>query len=140
MRELEVTFLAGPGGMEVVLEADGTGGFLSSGHDVVNRHVVSHEGAGRRDWDAVVDAWIRQVLAGHGHHGALAPHGHPDAHHLHHRHDDHDGHRSGPGAGTALAAGAAGLTVGVAGGLVAAEVVDEVGDFFEGEDGGDDEA
>ncbi|WP_267887381.1 hypothetical protein [Streptomyces viridochromogenes] len=31
-------------------------------------------------------------------------------------------------------AGAAGLAVGAAGGTVAAEVVDEVGDFFEGEE------
>ncbi len=32
------------------------------------------------------------------------------------------------------AAGAAGLAVGVVGGMVAAEVIDEVGDFFEGDD------
>ena len=36
-------------------------------------------------------------------------------------------HRSGPGMGTVVAAGAAGLAVGVVGGMVAAEVVDEVG-------------
>ncbi|CAL9352468.1 hypothetical protein SUDANB58_00492 [Streptomyces sp. enrichment culture] len=137
MRELEVTFLANPGGMEVVLEADKPGGFFSSGHDVVNRHVVSHEGADQRDWTTVVDAWIRQMLASHGHHSAPAPYGHADvhsAHHSHGHHDGHGGHRSGPGMGTAVAAGAAGLAVGVAGGLVAAEVVDEVGDFFEGDD------
>ncbi|MFJ8187615.1 hypothetical protein [Streptomyces sp. NPDC096105] len=33
---------------------------------------------------------------------------------------------------TAVAAGAAGLAVGVVGGMVAAEAVDEIGDFFEG--------
>lgn len=38
----------------------------------------------------------------------------------------------GPGMGTAVAAGAAGLAVGVVGGMVAAEAVDEIGDFFEG--------
>jgi sporulation-control protein len=143
MRELEVTFLANPGGMEVVLEADKPGGFFSSGHDVVNRHVISHEGADQRDWNTVVDAWIRQMLASHGHHSTPAPYGHADphgAHYSHGHHDDHGGHRSGPGMGTAIAAGAAGLAVGVAGGLVAAEVVDEVGDFFEGDDEGDDEA
>jgi sporulation-control protein len=36
--------------------------------------------------------------------------------------------------GRELIAGAAGLAVGVVGGMVAAEVVDEVGDFFEGEE------
>ncbi|MFF8553679.1 sporulation protein [Streptomyces sp. NPDC015501] len=140
MRELEVTFLAGPGGMEVVLEADKPGGFFSSGHDVVNRHVVSHDGADQRDWNTVLDAWIRQMVAGHGHHSVPAPYGHADAHYAHSHHDGQGGHRSGPGMGTAIAAGAAGLAVGVAGGLVAAEVVDEVGDFFEGDDEGDEEA
>ncbi|CAL9623068.1 hypothetical protein SUDANB6_05907 [Streptomyces sp. enrichment culture] len=137
MRELEVTFLANPGGMEVVLEADKPVGFFSSGHDAVNRHVVSHDGAAQRDWSTVVDAWLRQLLAGHGHHSVPAPYGHADAygaHHSHGHHDDHGGHRSGPGMGTAVAAGAAGLAVGVAGGFVAAEVVDEAGDFFEGDD------
>ncbi|MFF9149470.1 sporulation protein [Streptomyces sp. NPDC014861] len=133
MRELEVTFLAGPGGMEVVLEADRPGGFLSSGRDVLNRHVVSHDDVAQRDWNAVVDAWIRELPAAQGHHGVSAPHGHADAHGGHHFHGDHDAHRSGPGVGTAVAAGAAGLAVG----FVAAEVVDEVGDFFEDE--GDDE-
>ncbi|GAB3959522.1 sporulation protein [Streptomyces sparsus] len=138
MRELEVTFLTSPGGMEVVLEADKPGGFLSSGHDAVNRHVVSHDDAAQRDWTTVVDAWIRSMVAGHGDHHAPDPYGH-DTHHSHDHHSDHDGHRSGPGMGTAVAAGAAGLAVGVAGGLVAAEVVDEVGDFFEGDDEGEDE-
>ncbi|GAA3487842.1 sporulation protein [Streptomyces cremeus] len=140
MRELEVTFLAHPGGMEVVLEADKPGGFFSSGRDVVNRHVVSHDGADQRDWNTVVDAWLRQMVASHGHHSAPAPYGHADPHGAHYSHDGHGGHRSGPGMGTAVAAGAAGLAVGVAGGLVAAEVVDEVGDFFEGDDESDDEA
>ncbi|MFJ3505054.1 sporulation protein [Streptomyces sp. NPDC090135] len=140
MQELEVTFLANPEGMEVVLEADKPGGFFASGHDVVNRHVVSHGGADQRDWNTVVDAWIRQMVASHGHHSVPAPYVHTDAHYAHGHHDDHGGHRSGPSTGTAIAAGAAGLAVGVAGGLVAAEVVDEVGDFFEGDDEGDEEA
>ncbi|MFH8616104.1 sporulation protein [Streptomyces sp. NPDC017979] len=147
MRELEVTFLANPGGMEVVLEADKPGGFFSAGHDAINRHVVSHDGVPHRDWKEVVDAWLRQLIATHGHHTVPAPyehgapyasHGH-DGHHSHGSHGAHDGHhgghqRSGPSTGTVVAAGAAGLAVGVAGGLVAAEVVDEVGDFMEGDE------
>lgn len=138
-RELEVTFLANPGGMEVVLEADKPGGFFTSGHDAVNRHVVSHDGVSHRDWNTAVDAWIRQLIAGHGHHSVPAPHGHSDPHGGHYGYGDHHGgHRSGPGMGTAIAAGAAGLAVGVAGGMVAAEVVDEVVDDFEGDEGGED--
>ncbi|MGW3251610.1 sporulation protein [Streptomyces fungicidicus] len=125
VNEVEVTFLAGPGGMEVVLEADRRGGFFSGGHDALTRFTVGHHDS--RDWTAEVDGWMRALVehrAAHGGHGA--PYGH---------HDHHGGHHgSGPGIGTAVAAGAAGLAVGVVGGMVTAEVVDEIGDFFEGEE------
>ncbi|MFJ7103867.1 sporulation protein [Streptomyces albogriseolus] len=128
--EIEVTFLADPGGVEVVLEADKRGGLFSGGHDTLTRFTVSHHDS--RDWNAEVDGWVRQLIeqrAAAGHHGA------PYAGFGHHDHDGHGGHhRSGPGMGTAVAAGAAGLAVGVAGGMVAAEVVDEIGDFFEGDE------
>ncbi|MGW9246134.1 sporulation protein [Streptomyces badius] len=144
MREIEVTFLANPGGMEVVLEADKPGGLFSSGHDAVNRFTVSHQGIEQRDWNAEVDGWVRQLAAGHGVHGTHGTHsphdyghGHGHGHgHGEHHHDDRH-HRSGPGMGTVVAAGAAGLAVGVVGGMVAAEVVDEVGDFFEGDEEGE---
>ncbi|SEC93193.1 sporulation protein [Streptomyces sp. PAN_FS17] len=132
VNEIEVTFLAGPAGMEVVLEADKRGGPFSSGHDAPSRFTVGHHDS--RDWNAEVEGWIERLVehrASHGSHAAYG-HGHED-HHGDHGHR-HDGHRSGPGAGTAVAAGAAGLAVGVVGGMVAAEVVDEVGDFFEGEE------
>lgn len=132
VNEIEVTFLAGPAGMEVVLEADKRGGPFSSGHDALTRLTVGHHDS--RDWNTEVEGWIERLVeqrASHGSHAAYG-HGHDD-HHGHHGHH-HDGHRSGPGVGTAVAAGAAGLAVGVVGGMVAAEVVDEVGDFFEGEE------
>ncbi|WND34985.1 sporulation protein [Streptomyces sp. BB1-1-1] len=140
VNEIELTFLAGPGGLEVVLEADKRGGLLSPGHDALTRFTVGHHE--ERDWNASVDGWIRQLIehrttyghqAAYGHGAPYADHGHGG----HHAHDDrhHEGHhRSGPGMGTAVAAGAAGLAVGVVGGMVAAEVVDEVGDFFEGDE------
>ncbi|MFD5497720.1 sporulation protein [Streptomyces sp. NPDC001812] len=138
VNEIEVTFLAGPGGMEVVLEADKRGGFFSSGHDAVHRFTVSHDGVGHQDWNAVVDDWVRRLVEHRASYGAHAGHGH-GGHHVHDGHH-HDGHRSGPGMGTVVAAGAAGLAVGVVGGMVAAEVVDEIGDFFEGdEDEGDED-
>ncbi|MGY0067407.1 sporulation protein [Streptomyces sp. QTS137] len=162
VNEIEVTFLANPGGVEVVLEADKRGGFLSGGHDAVTRFTVSHHGVEQVDWSAEVDGWIRRLVEhrasygahgsyGHGasHHGS--PYGHgdhyghgdpyashgPHAHKGDHGHGDGHGGGSGPGMGTVIAAGAAGLAVGVVGGMVAAEVVDEVGDFFEGDDEGD---
>nr|WP_107904657.1 sporulation protein [Streptomyces chartreusis] len=129
VNEIEVTFLAGPAGMEVVLEADKRGGLFSAGHDALTRFTVGHHDS--RDWNAEVEGWIERLMEHRAPHGSHAAYGH--GHDDHHGHR-HDGDRSGPGVGTAVAAGAAGLAVGVVGGMVAAEAVDEVGDFFEGEE------
>ncbi|MFS8198207.1 sporulation protein [Streptomyces sp. CWNU-52B] len=145
VNEIELTFLATPGGAEVILEADKRGGLFSSGQDALTRFIVSHDGVEHQDWNTVVDGWIRQLVerrTAHDPHTAYShgePYGH--GHGDHHGHDEHhhDGHRSGPGMGTVVAAGAAGLAVGVVGGMVAAEVVDEVGDFFEGDEEGEEE-
>ncbi|WP_030544950.1 sporulation protein [Streptomyces albus] len=144
VNEIEVTFLAGPAGVEVVLEADKRGGLFSGGHDALSRHTVGHEEAASRDWAAEVDAWVRQLVEHRAAYGspAPAPYGQVDPYgggagfkdDHHHGGHHHGGHGSGPGTGTAIAAGAAGLAVGVAGGLVAAEIVDEIGDAFEGEE------
>ncbi|MGW6058082.1 sporulation protein [Streptomyces sp. NPDC055189] len=143
VNEIEVTFLATPGGMEVILEADKRGGHFSGGHDAVTRFTVSHDGVHHQDWNTLVDSWVRQLVE---HHSSYADHasydsGHGHGHGGHSDHHDGGHQRSGPGMGTVVAAGAAGLAVGVVGGMVAAEVVDEVGDFFEGDDedeGGED--
>ncbi|MFD8914607.1 sporulation protein [Streptomyces sp. NPDC059575] len=141
VREFELTFLADPGGMEVVLEADKRGGFLSAGHDTLARFTVSHDEADRPDWNTVVDSWFRRLAERRASYAAPGPYGHETSygHGAPYGHETpygHDGghHRSGPGMGTTIAAGAAGLAVGVVGGMVAAEVVDEVGDFFEGDE------
>ncbi|MFF3502371.1 sporulation protein [Streptomyces sp. NPDC003247] len=132
VNEIELTFLAGPAGVEVVLEADKRGGLFTPGHDTLTRFTVGHHDS--RDWNTEVDGWIRHLVehrAAYGSHASYGHEGHPGHGYGDH---DHDGHRSGPGVGTAVAAGAAGLAVGVVGGMVAAEVIDEVGDFFEGDD------
>ncbi|WP_203614082.1 sporulation protein [Streptomyces sp. SID13726] len=128
VNEIEVTFLAGPAGLEVVLEADKRGGLFSSGQDALTRVFVGHHDV--RDWNTEVDGWISQLVEHRGSYGHESHYAHGE----HHHEDRHDGHRSGPGIGTAVAAGAAGLAVGVVGGMVAAEVIDEVGDFFEGDE------
>ncbi|OEJ95571.1 sporulation protein [Streptomyces thermolilacinus] len=139
INELELTFLAGPDGMEVVLEADKRGGPFSGGHDALARFTVGHQDVARTDWTREVESWVRHLVENRPAHGTPGAYGHGshDANgqgaHAPYGHEGH-GHRSGPGMGTAVAAGAAGLAVGVAGGLVAAEVVDEVGDFFEGDE------
>ncbi|MEU0516376.1 sporulation protein [Streptosporangium sp. NPDC006007] len=40
--ELELTFISGPQSMDVILEADKRGGFLSSSHDTYNRFTVHY--------------------------------------------------------------------------------------------------
>ncbi|MFF5720695.1 sporulation protein [Streptomyces buecherae] len=75
MRELQVTFLANPGGVEVILEADKPGGLFAHGHGLLNRHLVSHGDADRRDWDATAEVWVRQMVASHGHHSLPVPSG-----------------------------------------------------------------
>ncbi|MFF8914757.1 sporulation protein [Streptomyces sp. NPDC015032] len=143
--EIEVTFLATPGGMDVVLEADKRGGLFSGGHDALTRFAVAHDGVPHQDWRALVDGWLRQLVEHRSSYAAASAYGHADPYagnhgHGHAEEHHHDGgRRSGPGMGTAIAAGAAGLAVGVVGGMVAAEVIDEVGDFFEGDDEGDDD-
>ncbi|MFF1697767.1 sporulation protein [Streptomyces sp. NPDC058257] len=142
VNEIELTFLPFPGGMDVILEADKRGGLFSGGHDTVTRFTVGHDGVGHQDWNALVDGWIKQLVEHRGAHASHSSYGHGDpygsAHGQggrHHDQHDHEGHRrAGPGMGTVVAAGAAGLAVGVVGGMVAAEVVDEVGDFFEGDE------
>ncbi|MDX2679837.1 sporulation protein [Streptomyces sp. NY05-11A] len=126
--EIELTFLATPSDLEVVLEADKRGGPLTPGHDALSRFTVRHDDVPVLDWNSEVDGWIRRLTEHREAYGAQAyVHAAP---HTDHRTE----HGSGPGVGTAVAAGAAGLAVGIVGGMVAAEVVDEIGDFFEGED------
>ncbi|MEV6681029.1 sporulation protein [Streptomyces erythrochromogenes] len=141
MREIEVTFLANAGGVEIVLEADKPRGLFSAGHDALTRFAVGHAGVEGRDWKTEVDGWMRQLAAGHGTRSVPAPHGPGDAYGAHADKGEHghDHHQAGPGRGTVVAAGAAGLAVGVVGGVVAAEVVDEAGDFFEDLEGDDEE-
>ncbi|MFG1749497.1 sporulation protein [Streptosporangium sandarakinum] len=146
VNEVELTFVSGPGGMDVVLEADRRGGFHGSGGDSFGRWRVGHDEALHRDWAADINGWLA-ALSQHGHggaHGHAAGHGYdghhdPYAHGGHHDpyahggHHGHQGHHGGPGFGAVAAAGAAGLV----GGFVAAEIVDEIGDAFEGDDDSD---
>ncbi|MFE9725661.1 sporulation protein [Streptomyces sp. NPDC005794] len=124
VNEVEVTFLAGADGLEVVLEADKRGGLHSHGGDTVSRLTIGAHEAQGRDLAAEIDRWIRALADTRSPHGAPGAYGHADG----------PAHHSGPGLGTAVAVGAAGVAVGVVGGMVAAEVIDEVGDFFEGDE------
>jgi sporulation-control protein len=62
INEVELTFVADPSGVEVVLEFDKRGGFLAPGRDAYGRFRVGHEEADTADWTAVVDAWIQEAV------------------------------------------------------------------------------
>ncbi|MEU8248394.1 sporulation protein [Nonomuraea sp. NPDC048916] len=128
--QVELTFVAAPDGLEVVLEADGSG----SG-DAIGRFRVGHDEALAKDWAAELDRWLG-ALAHHGGPGPYDGHdpaGHYGGHHGGHPSGHHGGHHGdGPGWGTVAAAGAAGLV----GGYVVGEMVEEI---FEDDDEGDDD-
>jgi sporulation-control protein len=56
--QLELTFIAGPYSMDVILEADTRGGFLTSSHDVYNRFQVRYG-----DHPGAVEQSLRDGLA-----------------------------------------------------------------------------
>ncbi|MBP2706988.1 sporulation protein [Microbispora sp. RL4-1S] len=61
--ELELTFLAGPQSMDVILEADTRGGFLTSSHDVYDRfrvHYGDHPATVERSLLEGLDAMARR--------------------------------------------------------------------------------
>ncbi|MER7893446.1 sporulation protein [Micromonospora sp. NPDC094482] len=119
VREVELTFVTSQRGVDVVLECDKRGGFLSSGHDAFGRYQVSHADADRVDWMQVVDGWLRETTS---HYGGLRAAGFGQGH----------GHGRGRGAG--MGGMVAGAALGVAGGMIAGEMIE---DAFEGDFGGD---
>jgi sporulation-control protein len=121
INEIELTFVASPEELVIVLEADKRGGFFSSGQDVVGRFHVTHEQAMTIDWAAELTRWLTQIAESRHQH--MAPgYGHPG----------HYEQRRGPGMGGIVAGAAAG----VVGGMVMGEVLEEAGgDFFGDEEG-----
>ena len=120
--EVELTFVADPHGVDVVLEFDKRAGLFGGGHDSYGRYRIEHGDADRIDWASRVDTWVRQALERRH---ALLGSGGPGYGGYHHA--PHHGH--GSGIGGALA----GAVAGFAAGMLVNEVVDEVFDSF-GED------
>ncbi|MDT0269777.1 sporulation protein [Streptomyces sp. DSM 44915] len=125
MREVEISFLANPAGLTVVLEADRRGGYFGGGGDALNTFSVRHEDVQGTDFTALVDSWLRTLVERRGAFGG----GQPGFHGHEHGHGEHKGGGGLAGIGGAVA----GLAAGVVGGMVAAEIIDEIGDAFEGD-------
>lgn len=151
--DVELTFVADPVGVDVLLEFDKRGRFVTPGHDTYARFRVPHTDADLTDWPTRINSWVQgaaghyqaALQAGHGTSYGVPGYGVPgygvpghgvggydpgygvaayDQYPGDHGHHDERARRRGPGFG-AVAAGVAG---GVVGGMVLGEVVEE---FFE---------
>lgn len=122
--QVELTFVASPHELVVVLEADKRGGMFSSGSDTFGRFHMSHQDAMSTDWAGTIDRWMAHVVE-RGGHSAFAGYGQPG----YGPHGDH-GHHRGSGIGGVVAGAAAGIV----GGMILGEVMD---DMFE-DDGDED--
>ncbi|MEU4571124.1 sporulation protein [Nonomuraea sp. NPDC023979] len=117
IKEAELTFVADAEGMHVVIEADKRSGGYG---DAIGRFRVGHDEALHKDWAAEIGGWLAGLSAyGGGHH-----------HQGHHYHEERH-HHGGGGLGGMVAAGA----MGVVGGMVAGELIEEA--FEGGEEEGD---
>jgi sporulation-control protein len=117
--EVELSFVADPEGVQVVLVADKRGGF---GGSPAGRFGLGHDEAAGTDWARLIGEWLDEVA-----NSRRSQHGY--GHHDGYDHDEygHRGQRRGMGMGGVVA----GAAVGVVGGMMLGEMLD--GD----EDGGD---
>jgi sporulation-control protein len=60
INELELTFLATPQLLQVVLEVDKRGGLLTKGHDAFGRFDVEYGTVEQVDWVAQLDGWLNE--------------------------------------------------------------------------------
>jgi sporulation-control protein len=65
LNELEVVFLAGPSGMDVLLEMDKRGGFLRAGGDSMNRFSVGYDQL-HMDWENQLNDHLGRLLQSGG--------------------------------------------------------------------------
>ncbi|TNY37275.1 sporulation protein [Thermomonospora catenispora] len=135
INEVELTFVADPHGLAVVLEADKRGDLFSPGGDVLGRFHVSHEQALYTAWEHEITTWLQAVIGhlsgGHAAYGHAGDHGHGGYVEGHGGHGGHGGGRSGPG----WAGVAAGAAAGFVAGAVVNEMLDDDSEEDEGEDG-----
>jgi len=59
--ELEVTFLTGPHGMDVLLEGDRRGGFLDAGGDGIHRLSISYDAVAHEDWESIMRHHLHEL-------------------------------------------------------------------------------
>ncbi len=66
INQLELTFIATPQHLQIVLELDKRGGVFTEGRDAFGRFTMDHATADRTDWTAQLDGWLRQSMQKRG--------------------------------------------------------------------------
>ncbi|RRO15132.1 SpoOM family protein [Saccharopolyspora rhizosphaerae] len=64
LKQLEVTFIAGPDGLDVVLEGDKKAGLITSGRDLSHRLSVDHQTVSQVDWAAELHNHLSRMSSG----------------------------------------------------------------------------
>ncbi|WP_424189071.1 sporulation protein [Actinokineospora sp. G85] len=125
LNQVELTFVATPHDLFVVLEADKRGGLFRQGGDAFGRFHMPHQEAERTDWAPIIGGWLAQAAGqrGGGHQGFAGHGGYGDQGHYAPGYDQgHGQQRRGPGMGAIVG----GVAAGVVGGMVVGEVVEEI--------------
>lgn len=149
VNEVELTFVATPHELYVVLEADKRGGFIRSGGDSFGRFAMSHADAEKADWANLIGSWLTESIerrpshnaafGGGGYAGNPAFGGQPGQAYGHQPGNRQPGYgqhgyghqpeRRGPGMGAVIG----GAAVGAVGGMI---VGDMISDAFDDDGGG----
>lgn len=66
INQLELTFVAAPDQLQIVLEIDKRGGVFTEGRDAFGRFTVDYATVDRTDWAAQLDGWLRQSVQKRG--------------------------------------------------------------------------
>lgn len=66
INQLELTFVATPQQLQIVLEIDKRGGLFTEGRDAFGRFTVDYASAERADWAQQLDSWLRQSMQRRG--------------------------------------------------------------------------
>ena len=66
INQLELTFVATPQHLQIVLEIDKRGGVFTEGRDAFGRFTMDYATADRTDWTAQLDGWLRQSIQKRG--------------------------------------------------------------------------
>lgn len=146
--EVELTFVANPHELAVVLEADKRGGLFRAGGDAFGRFTRSHQDAEATDWAPVIEEWLAQVAergsnAAFGQHGHGNPvfGGHPQQMNPAFGAQPHGygqpGYGYQPRRGSGVGGVVAGAAAGMLGGMMLGSAFDEIGESFDGGDEAD---